>query len=107
MPNATSLGAWLQAVVDKLSWESVVRQLFRHCPSERLTSVLQELCESRNSFRELDTSRAFQPSGVSIGDEAATNGNAPPSAPGSLLAGRKRPLSADVQSPVVFKYQEW
>lgn len=113
LPDAAALGNWLGAVVEKHGWEQVVRLLFSRCPSERLTSLLQELCENHNPFRELDTSRAFRDGGVLIGDEAAPTApqtgppSAPPSAPGSLHAGRTRPLSTDVQSPAIFRFQQW
>lgn len=110
LPNEADLGTWLQKLVEKHGWEAIVRLLFRHCPSERLTRVLQEMSDSLNPFRELDTSRAWSIEGACIGGEATTAAlalDAPPSAPRSQHAGRTRPLSTDVQSPQLFIFREW
>jgi hypothetical protein len=98
VPSADRLGDWLFKVVNEHGWEYVACMLFRCCPRDQLQTLLQELCDTHNGFREMDSSRAFASDGVFIG-----NDEPPPSA---LLLSRSRPLSSDVQSPVLFKYKQ-
>ena len=98
VPSADRLGDWLFKVVNEHGWEYVACMLFRCCPRDQLQTLLQELCDTHNGFREMDSSRAFASDGVFIGSDE------PP--PSALLLSRSRPLSSDVQSPVLFKYKQ-
>ena len=60
LPDAGSLGDWLHGVVEKHGCEDVMRLIFRHCPSERLTSLLQELYPREPERDEIIQGGAFE-----------------------------------------------